>query len=717
MFNFLCVILLCCTFPIWFPIWLLRKLINKFTSPLYYIDSTEKLIDLRVTSRIRKKTGSKIPQNRKNVFKQTEYQKPIFYGKGTEIKINSYTIKDPYMFYAEFFVKEDEFSNVAIYEFIPKINSSEFITYHSSHHPYYKITHSMRKEFLKWLAYDRYKIPTFENEWCAFYYIKNIRTQILVQPSKDLLDELLQLYKVYCYRTDYSNVLPYIVISIESLCYILVTDLSNAETDNILNTLLIDSEYTIQNGILIENNKNTVKNHVTRNTYHIISVLLLYFNLSNTANISDLAPLVIKILPPELKKDATLQKQSVFQTYLTLKLDEYQIDDIFKIAIPKASEYYSVEYIPLPTLLITEIISDLYQDVKQYIDSTKLGQLERFLFLPLLLKLYFGFSKKKDVDKLYKKTTFKIASLREFWTDLGYSELNLTEERLKQMLEIYYCMGYSYIYSDNRIALMYQSQYKTDSLFPQTNFLLILSQIAVLLIDELAKLENIQLNILNYVKDKFSLSEVQLEYFGYAMLLPKKSLESNKEFYDEILITEYIHFISYIQQDFKINKDKYISVYQLLGYNAVQNFIAICFNHELSANKFKCFCAIDSNMVSNQKLTLDFNKIQALQESTKRSHNILHSILGKEYSESETDQIKTTQPNNSLDIHKLISILTAKEFWNKTELIELFAPINIMLNAGIEMINEYSEEHYGDILIIDNNTNYEVNKEILEEHF
>lgn len=665
-----------------------------------------------------KKPGSKIPQNNSTISVRKKYQKPIFYGQGTEIKIDSYTIKDPFMFYTEYFIKEDNLSNVAIYGIIPKMNSSDFITYYSSRDPYYRMAPSMRKEFLKWLAHDRYKIPTFENEWCAFYYIKNIRTQILIQPNKDLLDELLQVYKVYCYRRDYSNVLSYIITSIESLCYILLLELSDPEIDNILNTLVMDSEYTIQNDVLIENDKKIVKNHVTRNTYHIVSKLLLYFNKSKIANTSDLAPLVMKLLPPELKKDAKVQKQSIFQTYLNLTLNKYKVEDIFQIAIPTTNEYFSVEHISLPTLMITDLISILYQDVKRYINSTESSQIERFLFLPLQLKLHFGFSKKKNVDKLYKKTKFKIASLQEFWKDLGYSDLNLTEERLKQMFEIYYCMGYMYIYSNNKIALIYKSQYDIDSLFSQNNFLLSLSQIAAILINELAKLENVQFTVLNYIKDKFNLSEVQLEYVYHGMLLPYTQLKFNKEFYDEVLVTEYIHFISYIQQDFKTNKEKYISIYKLLGYKNIENFISMCSDQELLANKFEYLYKIEPTVVSNRKLNLDLDKIQALQESTKRAHSLLHNVLGEEESiDEEFVQINTNQQNYTIDIPKIISKLITKEFWNKTELIELFKPTKIMLNAGIEKINEYSEEQYGDILIIDNNTNYEINKDILEEHF
>ena len=684
--------------------------------PIHKHKPTDSVVDIKLPHKVSGK-GSLIPPQVLKSYEQSEnkvYEKPIFYGKGTELKIVSYKIKDPFLFYADTFIKEDDLSGVAVYNDVQKQKTKDFMIMYSSRDSYYKMNCEMQEELLKWLAHDRYLIPTEENEWCAFYYVKNIRKQIVTQPDKELLNELLRLYKIYCYRKEYSNVLPYIVQSIESLCYTL-QDLSISEKENILDILVIDSEYIIQDGLPKESHKK-VKNHITRNTHNIVCILAYYFNKFEQEELSELLPLIVRLLPSQLKKDAQLQKKSVFQTYLKLCLKDYSKDDIFKIDFPEGSDYYIREYIMLPQLMLTEVIDKLHQKIIPYLDTTINSQAERFLALPLILKLHFGFSKKKVVDKLYKKSKYKVVDPQELWNDLGFEELTLSTEHLKNMLEVYYCMGYMCIFDSPNI-LVYQSENILNSIFSNTKKLSSLVNFAIKIIGDISKSTEIQKSILQYLKIQLELSNVFVEYLSYRMLLDLGK-ESVNEFYDKDTIENYLYFIIYIQQDFILNKENYIQIYQSFGYSNVEEFVLRCSNKDLLKKNFSHILTIYEPPNNIKKLNLDFDKIQQLEESTKISQIMLHGILGEDDSFNEnTVENDIIQQDNEFNMDDIIKILITKDLWNKLELVTVFKSVKVMLNAGIELINEYSEEQYGDILIIENNNEYEINQDVIEEHF
>lgn len=691
-----------------------KQLDNSY--PVLKHKPTDSVVDIKLPHKVSGK-GSLIPPQVLKSYEQSEnkvYEKPIFYGKGTELKIDSYKIKDPFIFYADTFIKEDDLSDVAIYNDVQKQKTKDFVIMYSSRDPYYKMNGEMREELLKWLAHDRYLIPTEGNEWCAFYYVKNIRKQIVTQPDKELLNELLQLYKIYCYRKEYSNVLPYIVQSIESLCYTL-QDLSVSEKENILDILVTDSEYIIQGGLLEESHKK-VKNHVTRNTHNIASILAYYFNKFEQEELSELLPLIVRLLPPQLKKDAQLQKKSVFQTYLMLCLKDYSKDDIFKIDFPEGNDYYIHEYIMLPRLMLTEVIDKLHQKIMPYLDTTINSQAERFLALPLIVKLHFGFSKKKVVDKLYKKSKYKVVNPQELWNDLGFEELTLSTEHLKNMLEIYYCMGYMCIFDSPNI-LVYQSENILNSIFSNTKKLSSLVNFVIKIIGDISKNTETQKSILQYLKIQLELSDVFIEYLSYRMLL-NVGKESIDKFYDKDIIEDFLYFIIHIQQDFILNKENYIQIYQSFGYSNVEEFVLRCSNKDLLKKNFSHILTIYEPPNNIKKLNLDFDKIQQLEESTKISQIMLHEILGEDDSFNEnTVENDIIQQDNEFNMDDIIKILITKDLWNKLELVTVFKSVKVMLNAGIELINEYSEEQYGDILIIENNNEYEINQDVIEEHF
>ena len=97
---------------------------------------------------------------------------------------------------------------------------------------------------------------------------------------------------------------------------------------------------------------------------------------------------------------------------------------------------------------------------------------------------------------------------------------------------------------------------------------------------------------------------------------------------------------------------------------------------------------------------------------------MLHEILGEDDSFNEnTVENDIIQQDNEFNMDDIIKILITKDLWNKLELVTVFKSVKVMLNAGIELINEYSEEQYGDILIIENNNEYEINQDVIEEHF
>ncbi len=684
--------------------------------PIHKHKPTDSVVDIKLPHKVSGK-GSLIPPQVLKSYEQSKnkvYEKPIFYGKGTELKIDSYKIKDPFIFYADTFIKEDDLSDVAVYNNVQKQKTKDFVTMYSSRDPYYKMNCEMREELLKWLAHDRYLIPTEENEWCAFYYVKNIKKQIVTQPDKELLNELLQLYKIYCYRKEYSNVLPYIVQSIESLCSTL-QDLSVSEKENILDILVTDSEYIIQGGLPEESHKK-VKNHVTRNTHNIVCILAYYFNKFEQEELSELLPLIVRLLPPQLKKDAQLQKKSVFQTYLMLCLKDYSKDDIFKIDFPEGNDYYIYEYIMLPRLMLTEVIDKLHQKIMPYLDTTINSQAERFLALPLIVKLHFGFSKKKVVDKLYKKSKYKVVNPQELWNDLGFEELTLSTEHLKNMLEVYYCMGYMCIFDSPNI-LVYQSENILNSIFSNTKKLSSLVNFAIKIVGDISKNTEIQKSILRYLNIQLELSDVFIEYLSYRMLL-NIGKESIDKFYDKDVIEDYLYFIIHIQQDFILNKENYIQIYKSFGYSNVEEFILRCNNKDLLKKNFSHILTVYEPPNNIKKLNLDFDKIQQLEESTKISQIMLHEILGEDDSFNENIvENNIMQQDNEFNMDDIIKILITKDLWNKLELVTVFKSVKVMLNAGIELINEYSEEQYGDILIIENNNEYEINQDVIEEHF
>jgi len=675
------------------------------------------------------KKGSKIPPK-----KEAIYEKPQFYGKGKELKIGDYTISDPFIFYAESFVKEDELSYFTIYNKNSKKEYPNILEDIWVYNEYYYEQSFNKKQiaFLKWLTENRYTPYNRETQWCLKLYLSIIGYQISISPDDSLLDELLKLYQVNLNKDiEYNTILPCIVNLIEGIC-ISNTELIESEKSRILEILVRNSPYDIIDGIPVLSESVEIDN-LSPNTYQAIYRIAILFNYMNHKSSSCIAP----ILQQELEsqgvyiKDYQLKKQSVFESYMYYILSNKHVNNLLMVSIQEIPNigYYCRKKYKLPKLCITnewiQIVKATIKDLKPYgkvyrqtnNGEVRIGQAERFLTLPFILKKHFGFSKKKQVDKIYKKTKHKIASPMEFVQDLGLECETITPKYLKQIIEVYYCMGYMVI-SDKDKLLIYQSEHNLESIFSHSSLLNALADFAINTIDNLSELQETRNTLLKYVQKSFELKEEYIEYLSYRLTFGK-SANKIVNFYDQEKILDYLLFIIYIQQDFLVNQSKYKKIYQKFGQNW-EAFSQQCQDNtklKIHYNPIIINTVQTSNGSNTQKISLDFDKVKKLQESTQKSQAMLKEIFTIEDEDVYENIIEIESVSTAIDVDEIILKLISKTLWTQSELSEIFKSINFMINAGIEMINEYSNEQYGDILIFDIDSTYEINQDLKNEFF
>ena len=119
-----------------------------------------------------------------------------------------------------------------------------------------------------------------------------------------------------------------------------------------------------------------------------------------------------------------------------------------------------------------------------------------------------------------------------------------------------------------------------------------------------------------------------------------------------------------------------------------------------------------------QEIILDQQKLSQIKSNTEKINSVLSKIF---IDEEEKDYISMVQEEEeieeSLDAkHSLfLKDIIQQNKWNKKILRDKAKEFELMVNAAISKINKWTEEKYGDYLIFENDSNFEINHLILED--
>lgn len=121
----------------------------------------------------------------------------------------------------------------------------------------------------------------------------------------------------------------------------------------------------------------------------------------------------------------------------------------------------------------------------------------------------------------------------------------------------------------------------------------------------------------------------------------------------------------------------------------------------------------------SESFSIDRNRLEQISKNRKKVRDMLSEFIeeNEDADENEThevaSQIKEEKNTLNKPHEEFLSIVLEKNKWNKKDITKEAKKLGLMVNGAVSIINNWSNETFGDDVIFEENTFYYVSKEIL----
>lgn len=685
-----------------------------------------------------------------NSYKPSNIDKTArFYGKNETLTLFGHTIQNPLVYVSD--------SNRSGRDLPHLISTKLSVSYNSSYAnlgywpSYSGLQSHERGIYLKWLQEG--KTSPEINIGFVFIYFYGLEYRAIVEEKdfKDVLFEVMRLYEIYNNKSgsfaSYSlNFIQYLIFKIQNFSeeeknrlieFINKIELSYYfDKASIFTCLLGDFEIQKDDVYKVATCSRELQ-YAHSTNYNSVNVFQLYFTklIENENKFA------------ELKNNETYE----YRTASSLMINE-------KVKYNKVSISNNIK----------ELWNKAYADLNKFVHTTqrkksdgtsqKLTKVERYNYLPSLLKEHFPHPKEKDITKLLKDNKFKIEPISKFVNIMGLPyEEKISLKQSKTLAESYHSAGYL-IEPDARIinkcykpddkVIVYKpdnivsfeeynsEKYSTASIFTDLGFKVSIADNNIC--DKEIKY------ILDFVTEKFDMDEITKERLMHRMLLAREQdinisgllkkitenaaledlqslgkyfvciaaadgfilpeeLEIVKKYFKQMRLTE--DYLDTLLSEFKSNTDAPVLIKEVESTTKSGSIIP------------KPVESVSDEVQTNKALILDKEKISNILADTSNVQRVLHDIFsaedGTECIVEEPDEVEVADESylesNYMDF---INFLLEKSEWAEFELLGICQNLGLMLNSAIDKINEWADENFGDFLIEEDDGKYQINNDI-----
>ena len=678
-----------------------------------------------------------------NIDKMTK-----FYGKNETLTLFGHTIQNPLVYMSDANITGSDLPHLILTKLpVSHVSCSVNLGYWPS---YSGLEENERGIYLKWLQEG--KTNPEINIGFVFIYFYGLEYRAISEEKdlNDILFEVMRLYEIYADKSgsfsSYSlKFIQYLIFKIKNFSeeeknrlieFINKIELSYYfDKASIFTCLLNDFEIQKDDVYKVANCSRELQ-YAHSTNYNSVNVFQLYF----TKLIENEIQFV------ELKNNETYEYRTASSLMINAKV-KYN-----KVSISNN---------------IKELWNKAYADLNKFVHTTqrkkadgtsqKLTKVERYNYLPFLLKEHFPHPKEKDITKLLKDNKSKIETVSKLVNIMGLPyEEKISLKQSKTLAESYNSAGYlvepdariinKCYKTDDKVIIYKPSEivnfeeynfenYSTASIF--TDLGLKVSVADNNICDKEIKY------ILDFVTEKFDIDEITQERLMHRILLAREQdinisgllkkitenaaiedIQSLGKYFvciatsDGVLLAEELEVVKKYFKQMRLTEEYLESL--LTEFTSIDTPILIKESESVAKSGSiipKPTESISDEVQINKAIILDKEKISDILADTSNVQRVLHNIFSAENKAEciveEPDEVEVVDENylesNYIDF---INFLLEKSEWAEFELLGICQSLGLMLNSAIDKINEWTDENFGDFLIEEDGDKYQINNEI-----
>jgi len=671
-----------------------------------------------------------------------------FHSSDKSVSLFGYTIVDPLIYTSEY--TPNEFSYPFVISLISKPDFSGNDENELGYWPRFSSLSNLQKgKFIKWLANGK-KDPIDIGYVFIYYYGLEHRALVEQKDHKVILFELIRLYNIYSDNFSFSNYstnyISYLILKINNF-----TPEENDFLIQYITTLPRDYRNIPVSDLLYK---------LTKETY----------NFSKSA----LPSIIDKLLYSDYQFNLGKRQRELFTYYIEKEIEVLNLPElytetdasfVYNHASPHSFTVPPVQYKSLAPVLE---IKATYQSCKgkwkrgfQNVTIRKIGSsndvltdVEKCAYLSSNLKFNGNNPKKEFFDaKIQNNNVIEIGTLLEF-LDFPENE-KLTIRQSEFLVDCCESLGYkiepsAYLvnraYKSTDKVILFTSTHKDN--LKNNNFILpsLWFDLGYKVALEDDSLDEGEVKLIQKtIQTNFKLSIMEkerLEKRGELYSITKQvnisgAADKIKSAAPELInvISTYLISVAAIGNTITIEEQKLLEK-EFKQLSLPGEYLTKCLNElqqdkdvvtiQLGSGKPKLGSIIPRpTEVSDQphEFKIDPAKLAFVLDDTAKVQKSLNEIFAEESNDVlmvETDELQETvtddKDTQDANIPAILSLqLIQKDTWSSEELKTLFKPYHLMLNNAVEIVNEWTDNMYGDYLLEEESGIFRINKDYIEQ--